>query len=343
MQISKISNSIILKEELYLNIASWLRFYFWIFDLLLKRQNSTMKDLTTLVLSHVFQIGSFFMINLCLVVIATQFSETKKRETERMMQERKRFQSSSTLASNSEPGGCYAEILKYLAHLWRRAKRKVLKAYYNARGKTHKNRKVKPELSLRRKRHKGTCSSCTHKRPHSRSSCPSCRYNYYYQLISANENLYTQPDEFRHNSVRNLRRNSSPLAPRASPEMSDLESISSPRRSNFLTVPNSLHPASLDSLHSLSVSSTSDNLSSSLPKYRGSSNHLAAPSSHASISRASSFNSSSRRHLPSLPESLATHPATQHGSCHKLAAHSMLHVDSGSHVRIRHASTRSGE
>uniref|UniRef100_A0A8W8MSY6 Voltage-dependent T-type calcium channel subunit alpha n=1 Tax=Magallana gigas TaxID=29159 RepID=A0A8W8MSY6_MAGGI len=99
-------------------------------------------------------IGSFFMINLCLVVIATQFSETKKRETERMMQERKRFQSSSTLASNSEPGGCYAEILKYLAHLWRRAKRKVLKAYYNARGKTHKNRKVKPELSLRRKRHK---------------------------------------------------------------------------------------------------------------------------------------------------------------------------------------------
>ncbi|XP_061166104.1 voltage-dependent T-type calcium channel subunit alpha-1H-like [Saccostrea echinata] len=99
-------------------------------------------------------IGSFFMINLCLVVIATQFSETKKRETERMMQERKRFQSSSTLASNSEPGGCYAEILKYLAHCWRRAKRKVLRAYYNARGKTHKNRKVKPELSLRRKRHK---------------------------------------------------------------------------------------------------------------------------------------------------------------------------------------------
>ncbi len=30
-------------------------------------------------------IGSFFMINLCLVVIATQFSETKKRETERML------------------------------------------------------------------------------------------------------------------------------------------------------------------------------------------------------------------------------------------------------------------
>ena len=30
------------------------------------------------------------MINLCLVVIATQFSETKKRELERMKQERER-------------------------------------------------------------------------------------------------------------------------------------------------------------------------------------------------------------------------------------------------------------
>jgi hypothetical protein len=31
------------------------------------------------------------MINLCLVVIATQFSETKKREMERMRQERARY------------------------------------------------------------------------------------------------------------------------------------------------------------------------------------------------------------------------------------------------------------
>lgn len=61
------------------------------------------------------QIGSFFMINLCLVVIATQFSETKKREMERMRLERARFQSTSTLTSstnNSEPTSCYAEIVK---------------------------------------------------------------------------------------------------------------------------------------------------------------------------------------------------------------------------------------
>lgn len=77
-----------------------------------------------------FQIGSFFMINLCLVVIATQFSETKKREMERMRQERARFTSSSTLASstnNSEPTSCYAEIVKYIAHLWRRLKRRMIK------------------------------------------------------------------------------------------------------------------------------------------------------------------------------------------------------------------------
>ncbi|XP_061497751.1 voltage-dependent T-type calcium channel subunit alpha-1G isoform X7 [Anopheles gambiae] len=75
-------------------------------------------------------IGSFFMINLCLVVIATQFSETKKREMERMRQERARFTSSSTLASstnNSEPTTCYAEIVKYIGHLYRRFKRRLIK------------------------------------------------------------------------------------------------------------------------------------------------------------------------------------------------------------------------
>ena len=70
------------------------------------------------------------MINLCLVVIATQFSETKKREMERMRQERARFTSTSTLASstnNSEPTTCYAEIVKYIGHLYRRMKRRLIK------------------------------------------------------------------------------------------------------------------------------------------------------------------------------------------------------------------------
>lgn len=37
------------------------------------------------------------MINLCLVVIATQFAETKRRETERMLAERAQYKSSASL------------------------------------------------------------------------------------------------------------------------------------------------------------------------------------------------------------------------------------------------------
>ncbi|KAM9597567.1 voltage-dependent T-type calcium channel subunit alpha-1G isoform 14-T14 [Trichechus inunguis] len=71
-------------------------------------------------------VGSFFMINLCLVVIATQFSETKQRESQLMREQRVRFLSNaSTLASFSEPGSCYEELLKYLAYILRKAARRL--------------------------------------------------------------------------------------------------------------------------------------------------------------------------------------------------------------------------
>ncbi|CAK6974288.1 voltage-dependent T-type calcium channel subunit alpha-1G [Scomber scombrus] len=71
-------------------------------------------------------IGSFFMINLCLVVIATQFSETKQRESQLMKEQRVRFLSNaSTLASLSEPGSCYDELLKYLVHIVRKGFKQV--------------------------------------------------------------------------------------------------------------------------------------------------------------------------------------------------------------------------
>ena len=73
------------------------------------------------------------MINLCLVVIATQFSETKRRETERMIAERKRFSpTSSTILSDfgvNEPGSCWEELHKLIAHLFKKAKRKILNSY----------------------------------------------------------------------------------------------------------------------------------------------------------------------------------------------------------------------
>lgn len=71
-------------------------------------------------------IGSFFMINLCLVVIATQFSATKKREMERMRQERLRFSSSSTLTATSESTNCYTVIVKYIAHGLKRTKNMIV-------------------------------------------------------------------------------------------------------------------------------------------------------------------------------------------------------------------------
>uniref|UniRef100_A0A8C9BNY1 Calcium voltage-gated channel subunit alpha1 H n=1 Tax=Phocoena sinus TaxID=42100 RepID=A0A8C9BNY1_PHOSS len=75
-------------------------------------------------------VGSFFMINLCLVVIATQFSETKQRESQLMREQRARYLSNdSTLASFSEPGSCYEELLRYVGHVCRKLKRRGLRLY----------------------------------------------------------------------------------------------------------------------------------------------------------------------------------------------------------------------
>lgn len=69
------------------------------------------------------------MINLCLVVIATQFSETKQRESQLMKEQRVRFMSNaSTLASLSEPGSCYDELLKYLVHIIQKGAKQVVHA-----------------------------------------------------------------------------------------------------------------------------------------------------------------------------------------------------------------------
>ncbi|XP_070712582.1 voltage-dependent T-type calcium channel subunit alpha-1H-like [Pempheris klunzingeri] len=85
-------------------------------------------------------VGSFFMINLCLVVIATQFSETKQREHALMKSEqhaRQLHQSASTLASDSQPGSCYEEIIRYVAHLGRKAWRRLSRCYVKTRPHIH--------------------------------------------------------------------------------------------------------------------------------------------------------------------------------------------------------------
>jgi len=78
------------------------------------------------------------MINLCLVVIATQFSETKRRETERMHHERaqrRRHSDSSSVSVSpalsttvsvfSTSASCYSEMIRYVEHLARRAWRRL--------------------------------------------------------------------------------------------------------------------------------------------------------------------------------------------------------------------------
>ncbi|RVE75920.1 hypothetical protein OJAV_G00003750 [Oryzias javanicus] len=78
-------------------------------------------------------VGSFFMINLCLVVIATQFSETKQREHQLMQEQRAQCSSSSTLAS--EPGDCYEELFQLMCHFLRKTKRQTVSLFYTLRGK----------------------------------------------------------------------------------------------------------------------------------------------------------------------------------------------------------------
>ena len=81
------------------------------------------------------------MINLCLVVIATQFSETKKRETERMLAERRRFSRSSSTLLSDEPGSCWEETIKYLERLWKHARKRIATSWKHYKRKHAKVRR----------------------------------------------------------------------------------------------------------------------------------------------------------------------------------------------------------
>uniref|UniRef100_A0A7N6BZC2 Ion transport domain-containing protein n=1 Tax=Anabas testudineus TaxID=64144 RepID=A0A7N6BZC2_ANATE len=125
-------------------------------------------------------IGSFFMINLCLVVIATQFSETKQREHQLMQEQRAQCLSSSTLASMTEPGDCYEEIFQLVCHVLRKAKRRSAALYYTLRGKP-------PPAGGGRGNRRSGGGNVNGERHHSRH--PRCEYEdsgclYFYLCIS---------------------------------------------------------------------------------------------------------------------------------------------------------------
>ncbi|EDO36844.1 predicted protein [Nematostella vectensis] len=72
-------------------------------------------------------IGSYFMTNLCLVVITTQFQETKQRENDLMRQSRRKHTTSTSTIGSSRYGreGCWLEILKWIGHVYRHTKRRL--------------------------------------------------------------------------------------------------------------------------------------------------------------------------------------------------------------------------
>ncbi|KAM9292781.1 voltage-dependent T-type calcium channel subunit alpha-1I [Morus bassanus] len=114
-------------------------------------------------------VGSFFMINLCLVVIATQFSETKQREHQLMQEQRARYLSSSTVASYMEPGDCYEEIFQYVCHIVRKAKRRTLGLYNSIQSRRQGH--VEPSdaklgMNRKRQRHYRLCQQ------HNSLDCP---------------------------------------------------------------------------------------------------------------------------------------------------------------------------
>ncbi|KAM9819743.1 voltage-dependent T-type calcium channel subunit alpha-1H-like isoform 1-T1 [Syngnathus typhle] len=110
-------------------------------------------------------VGSFFMINLCLVVIATQFSETKQREHQLMKSEqraRQLHQSASTLASDSQPGSCYEEMMRYAAHLGRKAGRRLSRTLARAGPLCARRRRDPSRTNGLARRHSGHVSGDPH-------------------------------------------------------------------------------------------------------------------------------------------------------------------------------------
>ncbi|XP_054834792.1 voltage-dependent T-type calcium channel subunit alpha-1G isoform X2 [Eublepharis macularius] len=175
-------------------------------------------------------VGSFFMINLCLVVIATQFSETKQRESQLMKEQRIRYLSNaSTLASFSEPGSCYDELLKYLVYILRKASKQLVEAYRTTGVKMG----FLPSPSSKAGAERQPCK----RRPQKRSSVHHLIHHHHH-----------------HHHHYHLG-NGSLQAPRASPEISDVETSSLHNGARRLMLPPTANPhaapSNTESVHSI--------------------------------------------------------------------------------------------
>ena len=210
-------------------------------------------------------IGTFFMLNLCLVVIATQFSETKKRETERMLMERR--QSCSTLTS-SEASGCYGQLVKVVSHHLKKLHRRIVLQCHNLTNKTKGNLELKTKFSLRgamqyrRRRRRASTAAAdvaatsidTQASEHGQQ-CHSLKRSASYKnsktqaasgkglaipTVIAETGANDQSALFSSVAATSRAKYTDLRPPRASPEMSDIDVVNSPRRPNILQLPNTL-------------------------------------------------------------------------------------------------------
>ncbi|KAJ6660353.1 hypothetical protein lerEdw1_017776 [Lerista edwardsae] len=175
-------------------------------------------------------VGSFFMINLCLVVIATQFSETKQRESQLMKEQRIRYLSNaSTLASFSEPGSCYDELLKYLVYVLRKASKQLVEVYRTTGVRMGFLSSPGSKTSAERQ----PCK----RRPQKRSSVHHLIHHHHH-----------------HHHHYHLG-NGSLQAPHASPEISDVDTSSLHNAANRLMLPPTANPhaasSNAESVHSI--------------------------------------------------------------------------------------------
>ena len=120
-----------------------------------------------------FQIGAYFMTNLCLVVIAAQFSETRQRESALIEQANRKarlLKSYSTLSGSVssytlKDQGCYAAILGIIEDTCKRLQKRIVEKFAGTRCCQVKEKR-KTKRRVVKKKEKNSTTSTIHLHHH---------------------------------------------------------------------------------------------------------------------------------------------------------------------------------
>eukprot|EP00794_Sanderia_malayensis_P008795 gene8795-9735_t len=118
-------------------------------------------------------VGAYFMTNLCLVVIATQFSETRQRESALIEQANKRarlLKSYSTLSGSlngDQDQGCYSAILEIIVSKYKRIRKVLRRRFAGTRCcKVEEKKRKKRKRKIAKKKSKQSVTSTIHLHHH---------------------------------------------------------------------------------------------------------------------------------------------------------------------------------